>query len=53
MRNADEARRVLFDELFEVAHCNFAYRGTAVIPPERIAEFIDASMNGLLEVEPL
>jgi hypothetical protein len=29
------------------------YRVTAVVPVERVAEFVDAPTNGVLEVEPL
>jgi hypothetical protein len=36
-----------------VAHGNKRYRVTAVVPVERIAEFVDAPMNGVLEVQPL
>jgi hypothetical protein len=35
------------------AHGNVRYRVTAVTPHERISEFVDEPMNGVLEVEPI
>jgi hypothetical protein len=32
---------------------NVRYRITAIVPVERIAEFVDGATDGLLEVEPL
>jgi hypothetical protein len=34
------------------AHGGRRYRVTAVIPIERIAEFVEEPLNGVLEVEP-
>jgi hypothetical protein len=36
-----------------IAYGNVHYRVTAVVPVERVAEFVDAPTNGVLEVEPL
>lgn len=36
-----------------IADGNRRYKITAVIPVERIAEFVDGALNGVLEVEPL
>jgi hypothetical protein len=36
-----------------VADGNRRYRVTAVLAPERLAEFVDGVENGVLEVEPL
>jgi hypothetical protein len=36
-----------------IAHGNRHLRVTAVVPVERVAEFVDAPTNGVLEVEPL
>ncbi|HEX4525475.1 MAG TPA: hypothetical protein VH108_01900 [Gaiellaceae bacterium] len=36
-----------------IAHGNVHYRVTAVVPVERIAEFVEEPTNGVLEVEPL
>ena len=36
-----------------IAHGNKRFRVTAVVPVERIAEFVDEPLNGVLEVEPL
>ena len=36
-----------------IADGNRRYRVTAVIPLEKIAEFVDGALNGVLEVEPV
>jgi hypothetical protein len=36
-----------------IADGNRRYRVTAVVPVERLAEFVDGVENGVLEVEPL
>jgi hypothetical protein len=36
-----------------IADGNRHYRVTAVIPLEKIAEFVDGASNGVLEVEPV
>jgi hypothetical protein len=36
-----------------LAHGNVRYRVVSVVPLERIAEFVDEPMNGVLEVEPI
>jgi hypothetical protein len=36
-----------------IADGNRRYRVTAVLAPERLAEFVDGVENGVLEVEPL
>jgi hypothetical protein len=35
-----------------IAHGNVHYRVTAVLPVERIGEFVDEPLYGVLEVEP-
>jgi hypothetical protein len=36
-----------------IADGNRRFRVTAVVPLERISEFVDGALNGVLEVEPL
>ena len=36
-----------------IADGNRRYRVTAVLAPERLAEFVDGALNGVLEVEPV
>ena len=36
-----------------IANGNRHYRVTAVLAPERLAEFVDRAESGVLEVEPL
>jgi hypothetical protein len=36
-----------------IADGNRRYKVTAVVPLEKIAEFVDGALNGVLEVEPL
>lgn len=36
-----------------IADGNRRYKVTAIIPLERIAEFVDGALNGVLEVEPV
>jgi len=36
-----------------IAHGNRRYRVVSVIPVERLAEFVDEPIGGVLEVEPL
>lgn len=36
-----------------IAHGNRRYRVVSVIPAERLAEFVDEPVGGMLQVEPL
>jgi hypothetical protein len=36
-----------------IADGNRRYRVTAIVPLERLAEFVDGAENGVLEVEPV
>jgi hypothetical protein len=57
LADGDDAGTIATNEALRVgdvaiAHGNRRYRVTAVVPVERVAEFIDGPTRGILEVEP-
>jgi hypothetical protein len=58
LADGDDTGTIATNQAFEagdtvIAHGNRHYRVTAVVPIERVAEFIDGPTRGILEVEPL